>query len=228
MANKAKRAATVRLSAARKLALANVAPAAFNSGIACAALANAIRAAGGNKEDVCREAIVGRIAARLPSNKTQAERIAAAYIIIGKPGLKSDKKDRRTQAEHDVWNAAKVWLSGFLKREGIVSTGKNAGNKNAAKRAPKSGQGAIKEAPKPPIEAAPRVRTRENGDAFVAQQAAMLLSFHDKNVAILSLDVRGAIVSFHKALEDARVRVAIHNQDGAAVKRVRNSRKVPA
>lgn len=199
-----------RLSAGRKAALALVAPSAFESGKAEDVLALNYRAAGGHQDHVKREALAGRIAygfSKRGDNRPMAELITYGYAILDKKGINTNDAKRRTKVEHDVWNASTTWLTGFLSRHGIVSTAKNAGNKNAAGKSRKPRPGTAKDEKSAlglaPKQASPAFKTVEDLVTFVEQQSAMLLACLNKNAKIASMSsgTQSAVQDFRAAMK---------------------------
>lgn len=221
MANKAQKK-VVRLSATRKASLALVAPAAFAAGQSEGALADAIRASGGKQDHVTREALVGRMAYGFAARGDKREPAALftyAALVIDKPGLNSDQPKRRTKIEHDVWNSAKVWLTGFLKRHGIASTGKNAGNSNAAGKTRKPRPGTTAKDEKSALGLAPKqsaqtFKTIEDLVHFVDLQSAMLLATCNKNAKIASMSSRllSAVQDFRAAVKPLNDELSTNNR----------------
>lgn len=121
MATKTQKKVT-ELSAAKQIALATVAPLAFATGMSDKALATAIRMAGGPTATVQQQVYVGRIAIGIRKdgdNRTDAQLFDAATAILAKPGKETTKANRRTEAEHKLWNNAKSWYSTFLFQNGL-------------------------------------------------------------------------------------------------------------
>lgn len=213
------------LNAGRKLALACVAPAALREGVAREAVIAALIAAGAKhvakpdgeaskavraaldyQRSIRDEYIVGRMAARLPSNGSDDERIAAARVVLALPNVKSDKPERRTEVQEKAYTAARVAWHSILKDAGIASTGKGSGNQNGKgtkrkARTPDTSKAGL--APKPTTNPAslPKAKNAGSANSFIAQQAAMLLMYCDKNASVVSNVAKSAVQDFCKAVQ---------------------------
>lgn len=221
-------------NAARKLAFATIAPAALNEGKARDAVIAALKASGARavpdgasksvvdyQRSIRDEYIAGRLAARLPSNGSDAERIAAARAVMAMANAKGTgdlKKgqSRRNETQERAYGAARVAWSAMLKDAGIVSTDKRGGDTSKSRKPRQTAAGAQdkpapkgKSAPapvlgianKPNPAALPRVKTVQDSHTILSNMAAAALMFVDKNAAHVSNEDRSAVQAFAASIK---------------------------
>ena len=218
-------------NAARKLAFANIAPAALNEGKARDAVIAALKASGAKaltegapksaveyQRSIRDEYIAGRMAARLPSNLDDVARIAAAREVMAMANAKGTgalKKGqaRRNEAQERAYGAARVAWSAILKDAGIQSADKRGGDTSQTSKPRQSAKGAQDKKPtgkaapvlgiasKPTPATLPRVKTVQDAHTILANMAAAALMFIDKNAASVSNEDKSAVQAFAAAIK---------------------------
>lgn len=196
--------------------LINVRDCAKASGKADVNVANAIRDAGGNQDDVKEAYRIGRVMGTLNVTVEVARKIVTkmAAPATAKSGeLSSRYVGRRSDAQQAAVRAADKGWSRALAQAGIKVDSKKAGNVNAKRKGTKAKASTpanvIKLGPltvtkgtgKQPAVATFKT-TAEGVQAFEALAAnALLLS--NKNISHLPGDIRQAVSTFHTAIMNA-------------------------
>lgn len=170
----------------RKFALAHVASAAFHFEQGYAKLAKFVLAAGGDQEKVQRQFYLGFVAHKLapdaPELTSALEQRAA--LLLDKKGFVATAKqtdDRRTQAEHTIYGAARVAWSRLIARMGVKAKDKRGGANNTTPKAAKA------EAPKgeAALVSAPKVASLQQAFAYLTQASIALDTFYRQNEQLL-------------------------------------------
>lgn len=205
MANKN---ASLRASAGN---LALVATCAFREGESRARVVEAVKVAIGNSRSekhfalVRARYIIGRMAARIASNASETVRLAGAEVAFNSAGANgtgklAKGKRRRTPEEEAAYAAARVAWGSVLKDAGIKSLDKRGGGSASHPKKRGTKKPATKKTGNDNRQVAPTLMQPEKIAAFLTQQAAMLLSFCNKNAKRMTIEQRNAIETFHMAV----------------------------
>lgn len=179
--------------------------AAFENRSAWNGLLGAVKAAGGLQDALRTFVIEGDYMRAMGLANDDEGRAKAAHQLwncVGhetKAPPKEGQGRRNAKQEAAYASARQVW-SRLLKKAAVTPKGKGAGNNNAAKK----GQGAttdaaetvapIVAAPDKPV--APVAVTPDAAREFMAQQAAMLLAYANKNAKVMPIELRNAVAAF--------------------------------
>jgi hypothetical protein len=202
------------LSAARRASLASVSTAAFAVGVSSRNAAEAVRAACGPKPvmtlyKAARDAfIAGRMAAALPSNATESERIASATVLItkyqghgGKAKLRTGMMGRRTKEQELAYAAARVAWTGICKLAGVKTPDARGGDTSGTRqRAPNRKGAKTKGKAGNVVALSPKVKNADDAVRYVRVQAKALAAFCNKNAGLIPTPVGQAITAFHQAI----------------------------
>lgn len=193
------------LATARQTAFNQVAIAAMNEGTAREAVLQTVRAAysKATADKVRLEYIVGRIAGSrlLPSNGTEAERIANARLIIAKAGEKGTAtlkkgQSRRTNAEQRAYDSARVLWSNVLRDAGIKTVEARGGSKATGKRKAQAGKVAKKEAANVNRPASPKFKTLVALLEYTGTQVKAMKGTFTKTANLVPPELSSALQDF--------------------------------
>lgn len=233
----ARKAVSVKaLTARQELALLDIAPRAYSEGVSRAALIAAIKGAGGTSPDKARlaslkrEAVIGRITARLPvsafprSAKETADKMEHAralvcdYVAPDVKDLPKGKTGRRTDVQQKAIRACDEWWSKLLAEVGFGSakTQAQADKEKKQRAATNVGtnatpvRGADKASDKPaatPTQEAMKTPKSKmspvDACAHVERLASELLAFANKYAAALPTDYGMAVQTFKTSINTA-------------------------
>lgn len=211
---KTTRANSARFSQVRRLALANVAPAAFASGVSVRLAADAVFSACGSKPVMALyrstrdEFIAGRMASALPSNHDEKRRIADARDLLthyqghgGKAKLRKGMKGRRTKEQELAYGAARVAWTGVCKLAGVKVPDTRGGDTSKSRRAPQAPKGKAKVAANSNRPASPKCKDKGALIRYGMGQAVALLATVNKNAAISPPQFSSAVQAFHAEMK---------------------------
>jgi hypothetical protein len=205
---------TQRNASARSLALASVAPAAFNSSVSRSAAAAALLAACGKSPNkklfaAVRLAFVsGAMAGALSrgDNRPVNVQIAAARNLIenyqghgGTAKLRKGMKGRRSQAQELAYGSARVIFSGICKLAGVKSPEARGGDTTSSRK-PRAGGKA--QGGKTVVRLVPpKVATAVAANDWLATQASALAAFINKNAKVIEPRASTIVADFNKAIK---------------------------
>lgn len=208
-----------RFSAARKLALAGVSKAAFNSGTARNAVIAATFSAAGKKpvlalyRAIKLELQIGFMAAALArkgDNRAEAtliehcrSRLTEYAGFGGTAKLKAGQKGRRTKAEEDAYGSARVLVSGVFKDAGVIVPETRGGDTSKTRGAntkpkAKAAKQAANENEKPIVR---RYKGKAELIQYATVQAAALLATVNRNAKFAPNELKTAIQDFATAVK---------------------------
>lgn len=226
------------LTANQELALMDIAPRAYSEATSRAHLIAAIKTAGGTNPDKARlaslkrEAVIGRITARLPvsafpkSAKETADKMEHAralvcdYVSPDVKDLPKGKAGRRTDVQHKAIRACDEWWSKLLAEVGFgkAKTQAQADKQKKQRAATNTGananpvRGADKTDDKTPAATTPTQEAMKtpkskmspvDACAHVERLASELLAFANKYAAALPGDYGAAIQTFKTSINTA-------------------------
>lgn len=193
--------------AATAAALAAVRAASASCVISYDTLRKALKAAGGEQEILRAAVIEGALCGSLFAGDTSEDTLAKVRKILsnvghGATGKPKEGQGRRTAAQETACASARQVWSRLLKKAKVASADKRGGaaGAKAANAAKAAGKRAIEQdakivsAPTAPV--APVAVTAQVAREFVAQQAAMLLAYANKNAKVMPIELRNAIGAF--------------------------------
>lgn len=141
--------------------------------------------------------IAGRVVAELFSRVNDPDAAkASALALVELPNSKAKAAKRRTKAQDDVVNAARMAWSRLLAKAGIVAPSANAGNRNQ-KRKP----ALIVEAPKAPV--VPTIANEDDWRGELLAEIERLEALLKKNAGNMPLWQRKPFADFVKAGREA-------------------------
>lgn len=144
--------------------------------------------------------IAGRVVAELFSRVNDPDAAkASAMALVELPNSKAKAAKRRTKAQDDVVNAARMAWSRLLAKAGIVSPNAGAGNRNQKRKAQKPAL--IVEAPKAPV--IPTIANEDDWRGELLAEIERLEALLKKNAGNMPLWQRKPFADFVKAGREA-------------------------